>query len=420
MRVHKALWYICLGILVATPMWGATFGGRLTSSAYTWQTRELNGSDARHVRFYQTAILNANQLGGQPFSLHTHLQFSGDLADEVTGREHYRIYSAYAKWRRSGFDLRAGRQRIYAGVGYGTMDGVRAGLSPLGWLELTGYAGMLTPLVPDDGIGSWDEGHLWGGQALVEIQKTVVTASYAERARAPLAYLGAGRYTQVLINNPGTQFRRLGIDVRRDMGQASVYGRVDLDADVWEVQEIEVSGDVNVSSQFRLSAEFQYRKPTLHLNSILSVFEVQDNREARVSGTYRINEQTRLQGHVSRTYFDGDHSWDVGAGLLFGRNYIGYTRRMGYGGDNDAVTVAVQHPVNKLVTLRGDGAISSYRLYDGQVSRDRALSGTMGLRWQARPAVNIDLEAQVLHNAFYDRDARIFVRGSFWFFKRQP
>ena len=418
MRIFKMIIFIAL--IAAGPVWGATLSGRLTSSAYTWQVRELNGTDARHVRLYQTAILNASQLGGQPFSLHTHLQFSGDLADEVSGREHYRIYSAYAKWHRSGFDLRAGRQRIYAGVGYGTMDGVRAGLAPVNWLEVTGYAGMLAPLIPNDGVGTWDEGHLWGGQVLVDVQKTIVTASYAERGREPLAYLGSGRYSQVSINNSSTQFRRLGIDARRDMGQASVYGRVDLDADAWELQEVEVSGDVDVSSQFRLSAEFQYRKPALYLNSILSVFEVQDNREILVRGTYKVNDQVRVLGRVSRTYFDGDHSWDVGAGLLFGSNYIGYTRRMGYGGDNDAVTLAVQHPLNEQVTVRGDGVLSSYRLYDGQVSRDRALAGTLGLRWQARRAVSVDVEAQVLHNAFYNRDARVFVRGSFWFFKRQP
>ena len=414
----QRFWFGFLIVILINPVWGATFSGRLTSSAYSWQARETGGADVRHLRLYQVAMLNVGQVGGQALSLHSHLQFSGDVLDDVNGREHYRIYSAYAKWAKKGVDVRFGRQRIYGGVGFGTIDGGRAAVEVMNGLQVVGYAGMLTPLVPDDGIGTWDEGHLWGGQVMVDIQKTYLTMSYAQRSREPLAYLGAGRYSQILINNDGTQFRRLGFDARHDWTKASVYGRVDLDADAWAVQEFEVTGEAQVSDALRLAVAYEHRKPSLYLNSILSVFEVQDNQEVEVRATYKLSDLAKVLLRGTRSLFDGDSAWHLGAGLSWGTAYLGYARRMGYSGDNDAFTASVHHVVNDRWTMQANGSVASYRLYDAQVSRQRAWSGSVGTRCQVQKAVSLDVEAQVLHNAYYNRDARIFVRGSYWFFKR--
>lgn len=411
----------CMGLflilMLANPAWGATLSGRLTSSAYSWQARE-GGTDVRHLRLYQVAMLNVGQMGGHALSLHGHMQFSGDVLDEVNGREHYRIYSAYAKWAQKGVDVRFGRQRIYGGVGFGTIDGGRAAIKAKAWLQVVGYAGMLAPLVPDEGIGTWDEGHLWGGQVMVDVQKTYVTMSYAQRSREPLAYLGAGRYSQVLINNDGTQFRRLGLDVQHDWDNASVYGRVDLDADAWDVQEVEVTGEAAVSDALRLAVAYEHRNPRLYLNSVLSVFEVQDNQEIEIRATYKLSELAKVLLHGTRSFFDGDSAWHVGAAISWGRAYLGYARRMGYGGDNDAFTASVHQTVNDRWTVHAHGSVASYRLYDVQVSREQAWVGSVGARCQVQKTVSLDVEAQVLHNAYYNRDARVFVRGSYWFFKR--
>jgi hypothetical protein len=418
MVIRKELWWIFWMFLMFAPIQGATLSGRLTSSAYSWQAREAGGTDARHLRLYQVAMLNMGQVGGQGLSLHTHLQFSGDVLDELNGREHYRIYSAYAKWAQKGWDVRFGRQRIYGGVGFGTIDGGRASVRATDWLQVVAYAGMLTPLVPDEGIGTWDEGHLWGGQVMVDVQKTYLTVSYAERSREPLAYLGAGRYSLVLINNNGTQFRRLGVDARHDWDKGSLYGRVDVDADAWEVQELEVTGEAHLSDVLSVAAEFEHRKPSLYLNSILSVFEVQDNQEVEVRATYKVNDQAKVLVRGTRSFFDGDSAWHLGGGLIVGPAYLGYTRHMGYSGDNDSFTASIQHMMNEMWTVHANGSVASYRLYDTQVSRDRAWTGSVGARCQVQKTLSLDVEAQVLHNTYYNRDARVFVRGSYWFFKR--
>lgn len=404
-----ALW------LMGAPARGATLNGRLTTSAYGWRAGD---ADAHHLRLYQTAILTAGQLGGGALSLHAHFQVTGDVFNEVSGRERYRFYSAYAQYRPGPVDVRIGRQRIFAGVGSGTIDGVRAEVAPMARLRINGYAGLLSPLTPD-GVGTWDEGNLWGGQALLDFERTFVGISYAERSRAPLAYLGPGRYTGLLLNGDGSQFRRLGLDVRRELGRASLYGRVDVDAAEWEVQALELSGDVRVSPKLNVSAEFQHRRPTLYLNSIFSVFEVSNDQEVAVRARYRMSERVQVLAHGASVFYDGDHSFDVGAGVSVGQAYVGYARRSGYGGNSDAIVASLLHPLNAKVSVRADGNVSSYRLFDGQVRRDRAMAGSLGVRYQPRRTAMIDAEVQVLRNAFYNRDVRVFVRGSFWFFKRR-
>ena len=111
----------------------ATLSGRLTTSAYSWKVQEIDGTDARHLRLYQSVITNVRGIGGGALSLHTYGQMSGDLLDEAPGRTKYRIYHAYLQWRpkgRLGLGMTAGRQRIYGGVGFGTLDGVRGKVSP--------------------------------------------------------------------------------------------------------------------------------------------------------------------------------------------------------------------------------------------------------------------------------------------------
>jgi hypothetical protein len=138
--------------------------------------------------------------------------------------------------------------------------------------------------------------------------------------------------------------------------------------------------------------------------------------EARA--TYKVNDQTKVLVRGTRSFFDGDSAWHLGAGLIWGGAYLGYARRMGYSGDNDSFTASVQHLIDPQWTIHANGSVASYRLFATQASRDRAWTGTMGARYQAQKTVSIDVETQVLHNTYYNRDARVFVRGSYWFFKR--
>lgn len=420
-RIRTAL---LTGILVlaAGTAGGGTLSGRLTTSAYTWQSQAFDGSEATHLRIYQSVRLSASQLGSTPLSVHAYLQVSGDPLSEVSGRDNFRLYHAYLKWQspdRYGLDIRAGRQRIFAGVGYGTVDGLKATVQPHAYLTVSGYAGVLVPLMAEDGVGTWDEGHLWGGRAQLQVRETWAAVSFAERAREPVPYTRAGRYTGLILKGPAEQFRRLGLDLRQGFnGRAEAFGRLDYDLEAEQIHEVAVGATLRPTPELEVTGEYQHREPTIFLNSILSVFELSDDREVSGRLNYRLGPQVRVHADVARVAFEGETSWRTGAGVSVGNAYLGYTRRIGYGGENDAVTASVQHPVAEDLTVRASGSFSGYRLHEGLGDRNRALAGALGIGYRPRRTVTLDAEAQFLNNEFYGRDLRLFVRGSLWFFKR--
>lgn len=399
----------------------ATYNGRLTTSFYSWKVNELDGSDASHVRFYQAAIANVRNIGSSGLSLHSYAQVSGDLADEAAGRQNYRIYHAYAGWKQNGsigLRLKLGRQRIYGAVGFGTVDGLQVEATPIPALRLKAYGGILVPLGSDNGIGTWDEGHLYGGQALIDLATTTVGLSFARRSREPIRYVGPGRYSGRIIENPSEQLSTLGLDVRSDFGVLDVYGRVDLSTDDFELQEVELAGHFQATDAVRLSAEFHHREPTIFLNSILSVFELSTDREVAGRIHYRVNDLMTLQSNVAYVDYDGDTAWRIGIGMMIGNGYFGYNRRLGYGGENDALTFSYLQPVNDKLSVKADGSIAGYRLYEAQEERDQAIATSLGLRVRPKKGWSFDAEGQFLRNKYYANDFRIFARGTFWFFRR--
>jgi hypothetical protein len=421
-RRARAVFAICFALLAFGSASGATLSGRLTTSAYTWRWQSLDGSDEAHLRFFQSARLSAGQLGDMPLSFHAYAQVSADPLGDVSGRDNFRIYHAYLKWRSprlSDLRIQAGRQRIFAGVGYGTVDGVKAQVAPHPYLTVSGYAGILVPILSEDGIGTWDEGHLWGGRAQVQVKETSASVSFAQREREAVPYTQAGRYSGLLRTGSADQFQRFGLDVRQGFrGRGEIFGRVDYDVEEEKVHDVEVGATLRPSPTLEFATEYQHRRPSISLNSVLSVFELSNDDEFSCRMSAQVNPRVRLTTHAVRIGYEGETSWRAGVGVSVANTYIGYTRRAGYGGENDALTLSVQHPLTPEVTLRVNGNLAGYRLYEGQGDRNRAMAGSFGLGFRPNPKASLDAEAQLLSNEFYGRDLRLFVRGSFWFFKR--
>jgi hypothetical protein len=279
--------------------------------------------------------------------------------------------------------------------------------------------GLLVPLGSDNGIGTWDEGHLFGGQALVDVATTTFGVSFARRSRAPLRYVGPGRYSGITIRNPSEQLSTLGLDIRSDLGIAELYARTDFGTDDFDLQEFELAGHVQATDRLRLTAEFHHREPTVFLNSILSVFELSMDREVAGRVHYRVSPVMSLQGDVAYVDYDGDTAWRIGLGVMIGNGYFGYNRRLGYGGENDALTFNYLQPLNDKFSVKFDGSLAGYRLYEQQEERDQAIATSLGLRARPKKGWSFDAEGQFLRNKYYANDFRIFARGTFWFFVRQ-
>ena len=118
----SALALVLLACLVSYNASAQFFQMRLVSSAYAWQLHDTVGHSSDHLFGYQTAQLS---LSGEHVSFHTYFQGFNDFSGPTKNEGLVRFYDFYVKY--SGpydkVDLSLGRQYVFAGVGYGTIDG---------------------------------------------------------------------------------------------------------------------------------------------------------------------------------------------------------------------------------------------------------------------------------------------------------
>ncbi|MFA6234466.1 MAG: hypothetical protein WC824_09845, partial [Bacteroidota bacterium] len=136
-------------LLVFTIVLGAglqaqTLNGRFVTSAYGWERQMSNGESTSHLRAYENVQLN---FGTQDISFHTYLQGYSDLGDGVEGDPRLRLFNAYLRIKNLAdiFDVKIGRQSLFAGVSYGTIEGAQVNARVSDGVEVMAYGGGLTP-----------------------------------------------------------------------------------------------------------------------------------------------------------------------------------------------------------------------------------------------------------------------------------
>ena len=114
-------------IASSTGFYAQTINARFTTSVYSWQQKEIDSNSANHVRAYQLAQVTIGNIGLPGLSFHTYLNLSNDFGEEAVDDPRVWIYNCYFNYKNTAkaIDLSLGRQRVYAGVGYGTIDGMQ-------------------------------------------------------------------------------------------------------------------------------------------------------------------------------------------------------------------------------------------------------------------------------------------------------
>ncbi|MRR12346.1 hypothetical protein EG835_07760, partial [bacterium] len=153
--------------------------GRFTTSLYTWEKFDAENSSATYLRGFQNVQLTIAQ---GDVSFNTYMQ-GAIMTDGEAGL--VRAYNMYLRWANiaQALDLTLGRQAIFGGVGYGTIDGMSAKLRLFkNRLTVSGYGGA-TPEGDFRGVSkSAKENMSFGGQiTTTAIPNTQLGLSYMNR-----------------------------------------------------------------------------------------------------------------------------------------------------------------------------------------------------------------------------------------------
>jgi hypothetical protein len=430
-RVVRIPWFIATAwlaaILIANPSHGQTFHGRLTTSLYAWERLPTDSTTANHLRAFQLGIFHLEGVADPRLSLHTYVRFHGDLTEDVAEPANYSLFNLYGQWKDTprGYELRGGRQRVYAGVGNVAIDGGFGSyrFRKLGTLE--GYVGVQVPLDGDGNIAGWDDRAYGARLAIDAVPDLKLALSFARRNRASFDYEEPGIFTGRLLELPDEQEQLYGSDLSwRFRPGATLYNRIEVDATQRRLKW--ASGTLSLAyptAPWSADFEYMHRAPSIYGNSLFSVFDAGDYDEVSVRGGVWVAPRVRAFGQVAATFFDGDDSERFQAGVERGALSVSYQHRMGYGGDLDGISAAYRHPLREWVTLRADGGVSSYRFDDGQ--EERNVSGTVSAGAELRPRRDLafDLEIQNLSQDLTTQpafagdtyDLRGLLRISYWF-----
>lgn len=393
-----------------------TVDGRVTASAYAYEGNPTESTTSTYVRSHVALRLAATDLGWRGLSLSTYALGTTDLAESADSDPQLRVHNLFLRYQAGGVDVRAGRQHLFAGVGYGTIDGARVDARHAG-VDLTLYGGALAP-VGQSGLGSLSAAHMVGARlSTSRLAGVDLAVSFTDRQRDPEAFADSGRFSRFIGQPSGVHRQLVGAEAHRGFGRHSLRGRLDVDLLDSGVRRAEVAGRLGLSVDLAISAEVLHREPAVYEGSFLSVFPGQPYDEVELGLHYRVAPALALSAYAATVLYDGDDSQRLGLSAACGRNLaVSYYRAQGFAGAHDGLSGSAFWPVGRDLVLRGELGLSSYERFAAD-DRDGLASAVAGLTWRPTHTFSLDGQLQALRNPSYDSDLRALVRGS-WRFRQ--
>ncbi len=417
--LYPMLVMMCVGL---QPLVAQTLNGRFVTSLYGWERADdATGASSQHLRGYETVQLN---FGTDDVSFHTYMQGSTDFRNEMESDPALRLFNAYLHLKNlaSMADVKLGRQPVFAGVNYGTIDGALVRVRPASGVEVMAYGGGLTPPSQrSDFFQDVENNWQIGAQVLVFLVPDVkLGLSYMNRHRTSTPFsswrldpLGTLVQTEVDFGSRANQYGSLTATYAK--ARWWVFGRYDYDFNFSRTSRAEVAANWQATPDLGFMMNLAHREPTIAWNSYFSMFEAEANQEAVLGVDYRLHPRVTLHARVSTVLFDDETSQRASLGASNKYASVMYTKDVSSDGDLDGFNLQFTYPlVDGRVVPHVGMVYSSYALGENleKTSTWAAIAGTMV---RPLPQVSVDLQGQYLTNRIYESDIRIFARVNYWF-----
>ncbi len=403
------------------PLSSQVLDGKLSTSFYGWERQDTTMGGTQYLRGYENVQVN---FGTGSVSFHTYIQGSSDLQNKMSGDPRLKMFNTYVDVRdiAGSIAIRLGRQQVYAGVNYGTVDGVKLQAAPSSKLRLMLYGGGLAPAdLRTDFFNNVADNFQVGGYLLFQLSpRTHLSLSYMNRHRESKPY-EAFRYdanmglvpTMIDYGSRANQYLSFSGDYTSQ--ELWLFGRVDYDINFEDLSRLELTSRYQISPTLGLVAEGYYRKSQIAYNSYFSLLERSATGEFVIGADYAINTNMNLLFRYSGVVYEDDFGMRVITGISCRYLTFSYTKDLSYDGELDGFSGRLRYPVfdGKVVPNVG-AAYSRYALADGiEKLSTLALSGGLTVRpWKM---ISLDVQGQYLTNRIYSSDMRLFARVNYWF-----
>ena len=372
---------------------GVELNGRLMSDLYAYEQKSKN-----HVRPYLSVradLVGWRDSHHRSLALHTHLRWTSDLSNRLTTDPQMFVYHAY--FRLTGLLQRAnvylGRQFVYCGVGNTLLDGLRVRLKPFQTMQLDVFGGSSVSSQDPEQIRSFSDFGSLGGRLAFQPQLTT---------RLGLSWMLRKRDGQVSSN-------KLGLDGEQTIGFYRLYGRASYNMVDSRLAGILIRTSYSNAGWY-LSGEFDQREPSVVANSLFSILDFRDYKQARLDVHRTVLRDLAVVSQLRVDFRTGRDSWCTSLGVRTGYYGLSWHHQSGYGGDRDGVSGFLNLRLNPRWELFSTTNLYRYRVQTEQKDRNDAHSTSLGLLWRPGRGFTARADGQYLRNAVRSHDVRILLR----------
>jgi hypothetical protein len=435
--MYKVLSLVLFLVMLGGVSSAQVLNGRFVTSIYGWE-RTSTDTSTSHLRAYENIQLN---FGNDDISFHTYMQGSTDFDSELADDPRLRLFNAYINVKNVAdmVDVRVGRQSVYAGVNYGSIDGALLRLRPAKGVEIVGYGGGITPpSQKTDFFNDIDNNWQAGAQALFYLVENMkFSLSYMNRHRATTPF-EALRVDPLLGNvtanidygSRANQYGSFNLSYLYD--KFWFFGRYDYDFNFEKTSRAEFATTYQALQNLGLSLSLAHREPTIAWNSYFAILEMSANQEAVLGIDYKVCPRITLLGRFSAVKYNAEDDYpedeninDVAYRIAVGAAYkyasVMYTKDVSVDGDLDGLNFELRYPLldKSLIPHAGivysNYALANYLASGEAMEKTSTLAAVLGAMYRPIKQVSIDVQGQYMTNKIYKSDMRAFLRINYWF-----
>lgn len=412
--------YACLfWCLLVSPVQSQVISGRTSVGQYMWGRDVPADGQQTYYRIFQGSRLQIKGQKRKNIAFHISYRLAesfGDYTGKDYGNKLYNVYLAVKDIHQM-IDFNLGRQYMFAGVGYGAMDGLKIKIRMQDYVAVTAYAGVLVPIHESFQIDTWKESHMFGFELKTHrFYDSDLAISYTRQERDLEPFRNPGSFSGRTVHGQSLEHHLIGLDFRKQLHQTFLMS-TRLEGDITykgerEFDRAEVYTRYQPADQWFLSGEYYYRKPRIRKNSIFSVFRQYDNQELWMKATYRVSDNLSYYGGISGVFYEDESAARINVGVQSALVTVNVFKNIGYAGALDGISGGIFYPLKPTVTVTGGLYLSRYKLFEEADDFDNLASSYWGVIWQPAQHWDIHAEGQALHNKIFSSDMRFFLRIS--------
>ncbi len=305
-----------------------------------------------------------------------------------------RFYHLYVQWRhRTGkWQLRVGRQFLFAGVWNGTYDGAVLSARASRSVQLRLLVGVRAP---------YERGMRWNAPEQGVSIGAFATWDASSKVRFTFSGVHQQKKGMVLW-----QLLGLGISGRLRTG-LHVTTNLEYNVPTHSVQLFRqlVTYD---RGAWQLGLEFNHQTPRILENSYFRIFKIRGYRQIRSSVGYRLP-QALISLQYLYTWYRRDRNHQVIVGVNRRWGNVGLVFQDGFGGNNVGIYGDVQYTLGGKVTLRAHSSYYNYQRYAMEMGEEAA-AYAVGMTYRPVSGLRLEGDLQQSINSFYINDLRILLR----------